>query len=181
MEEWKAKNEQNGQDDKKSKKNSKSKKAQPTAEEAKKTAELELLMMEDDESSKIQHFDMKEIMKAEKKAKRNKNKKKASKDAEPTGMDFEVDVKDDRFNQLFESHEFAIDPNQPQFKKTSGMEKLLDERRRRTQNKPAAELEEAPAKSKYAKEVFSAAQKRKHEGDQSIQDLIAKVKRRTKK
>lgn len=181
MEEWKAKNEQNGQDDKKSKKNSKSKKAQPTAEEAKKTAELELLMMEDDESSKIQHFDMKEIMKAEKKAKRNKNKKKGSKDSEPTGMDFEVDVKDDRFNQLFESHEFAIDPNQPQFKKTSGMEKLLDERRRRTQNKPAAELEEAPAKSKYAKEVFSAAQKRKHEGDQSIQDLIAKVKRRTKK
>lgn len=182
MEEWKGKQDDNGDDDKKKKKNSKNKKpAAPTAEEAKKAAELELLMMEDDEGSNIKHFDMKEIIRAEKKAKRSKNRKKGADEPAPSGMDFEVDVKDDRFGQLFDSHEFAIDPTQPQYKKTAGMEKLLGERRKRTLNKPAVDSAITAPKSKYGKEVFSAAQKRKHDGDQSIQDLIAKVKRRTKK
>lgn len=195
MEAWKAKNEE-AVDDKKTKNKKGKKNATPTAEQAKQTAELELLMMEDGEKDKVEHFDMKEILKAEKKAKRNKGKK-SKKDDEPavSGMDFEVDVKDDRFAGLYDSHEFAIDPNQPQFKKTAGMEKLLEERRKRTLSKPSTDSKaastEAPAessapkatksKSAYAKEVFSAAQKRKHDGDQSIQDLIAKVKRRTKK
>lgn len=179
MESWKSKNEEEAEDKTKTK-NKKNKKAAPTAEEAKEAAELELLMMDDDESAKVKHFDMKEILKAEKKAKRNKGKKKSD-EPEVSGMDFEVDVKDDRFEQLYESHEFAIDPNQPHFKKSAGMEKLLEERRKRTLNKPSKEAAVSAPKSKYASEVFSAAQKRKHDGDSSIQDLIAKVKRRTKK
>lgn len=197
MEEWKKKNEDGEEDTgKKSKKGKQNKKnVKPTAEEAKTTAELELLMMEDNDEAgqKVQHFDMKEIVKAEKRAKRKGKKGSKSDEPAPAGMDFEVDVKDDRFAKLFDDHEFAIDPTKPQFKKTSGMEKLLDERRRRTQDDPVdsaggaeevpngAESEPKSGQSSYAKAKFNSALKRKRSGDRSIQDLIAKVKRRSKK
>lgn len=195
MEEWKKKNEDDDTDNKKGKKGKNNKKnSKPSAEDSKKTAELELLMMEDgDSAKKIEHFDMKEIMKAEKRAKRKGKKGSKSDEPAPAGMDFEVNVKDDRFAKLFDDHEFAIDPTKPQFKKTSGMEKLLDERRRRAQDKStttaggaeevSTDANSAPksGQSSYAKAKFDNALKRKRSGDQSIQDLIAKVKRRSKK
>ncbi|KAK9761342.1 pre-rRNA-processing protein esf1, partial [Basidiobolus ranarum] len=45
--------------------------------------------------------------------------------------EFEINVSDPRFTALHESHHFAIDPTNPQFKKTKSMSKLLEERQRR--------------------------------------------------
>ncbi|KAI9705543.1 MAG: pre-rRNA-processing protein esf1 [Candelina mexicana] len=111
------------------------KREQRTADEAAtaiKRAELELLMV-DDQRADVAHFDMNEIQRAEKRAK--KKGKKAKKDrganlqAEQEG--FRMDVQDPRFSQLFESHEFAIDPTNPRFRGTEGMKALLEEGRRK--------------------------------------------------
>ncbi|KAK9456771.1 hypothetical protein V1511DRAFT_495248 [Dipodascopsis uninucleata] len=96
--------------------------------ENKKKAELELLMMDEESDSNLKHFNMKEIIKSEK---RKKNKKIRSKNKNGDTDDFSIDVSDNRFSAVFENHEFAIDPTQPQFKQTNAMEKLMEERRRR--------------------------------------------------
>jgi len=120
-------------------------------------AELELLVM-DAEEERHKHFDMKEIIKNEK---RKGKKKKGNKDIQDDDDDdFEINVNDPRFVALHESHHFAIDPSNPQypsikfyryrykykyfisfssliivisnrFKKTKSMSKLLEERQRR--------------------------------------------------
>jgi hypothetical protein len=43
----------------------------------------------------------------------------------------EVNVNDPRFNSLYESHEFAIDPTHKSFKKTPGMRAILQEKQKR--------------------------------------------------
>ena len=103
------------------------------AEKASKRAELELLMQENstEDQSHLDHFDINEIARVEKKKKRQKGKK--GKDevvSKRGGMQegFELDVQDPRFTKVFESHEFAIDTSNPRFKKTEGMQKLLQVR-----------------------------------------------------
>ncbi|EEQ83245.1 pre-rRNA processing protein Esf1 [Blastomyces dermatitidis ER-3] len=102
---------------------------------AAKRAELELLMV-DDKTSHVKHFDMKDIEKAEKRARKaGKKKGKKSDTVEPPPDNFKVDVKDERFQRLWENHEFAIDPSNPRFKATEGMKALLEEGRKRRRNK----------------------------------------------
>jgi len=117
------------------------------AEEAANAAEkaqLELLMAENtnDQAVHLDHFDMNEIVREEKrKGKKQKKKGKSGKE-ERGGLqeDFDLDVADPRFKAVFESHEFAIDPSNPKFKATSGMKKLLEEGRKRKAG--ASEFEE---------------------------------------
>ncbi|KAJ2811979.1 pre-rRNA-processing protein esf1, partial [Coemansia sp. 'formosensis'] len=45
--------------------------------------------------------------------------------------DFKLNTSDPRFGALFESHNFALDPNNPNFKKTKAMKELLNESRKR--------------------------------------------------
>ena len=98
-------------------------------------AELELLMLGDG-NVELNHFDMKEIEKAEKKAKK-KGKKFRTKQQQADGGamvevdDFKMDTHDPRFARLYDNHEFAIDPTNPRFKATGGMKALLDEARKR--------------------------------------------------
>ncbi|KAL5334511.1 hypothetical protein BJX70DRAFT_391353 [Aspergillus crustosus] len=115
------------------------KRAEREAEEAaaaSKRAELELLMMDDDDAKTgMRHFDMNEIAKAEKQA-RKKGKRKGKDRAVPEVSDnFEMDVSDPRFFRLFQNHEFAIDPTNPKFKSTSGMKALLEEGRKRRRDR----------------------------------------------
>lgn len=102
-------------------------------EDNRKKAELELLMEDNREAN--QHFNMKEIQKSEKKKNRNKKKGKNNngKDqGEDLQDDFKIDVKDPRFSALHESHHFALDPTNPNFKKTKAMDQLMQERQKRT-------------------------------------------------
>lgn len=75
-------------------------------------AELELLLM--DEKDDRQHFSLKGIMEKEKKSK--KKRKRKAKDEEIVEDNFNVDLKDSRFDALFTSHHFAVDPSDPQYR-----------------------------------------------------------------
>ncbi|KAI0388009.1 hypothetical protein F5Y04DRAFT_15934 [Hypomontagnella monticulosa] len=110
------------------------------AKNAAQRAQLERLMADDSKEAAehLDHFDMNEIARAEKR-KSKKHKKKGKKEVEDHGglqQGFEIDVKDDRFKAVFESHEFAIDPSNPKFKGTQGMKQLLEERRKKRKNEP---------------------------------------------
>lgn len=110
--------------EKKSKdKKSRDKKKQPVDEKAQ--AELELLMMNEDGEKEDNHFDMKDIIKSEKK------KGKKGKKTEDIQDNFEVDLNDDRFKEIFENRDYNIDPSNTDFKKTKTMKKILDERSKR--------------------------------------------------
>jgi hypothetical protein len=85
----------------------------------------------------LDHFDMNEIVRAEKaQRKKGKAKKKALAKESRGGLqeDFNMDVDDNRFKAVFESHEYAIDPSNPKFKATKGMTKLLEEGRKKRRN-----------------------------------------------
>ena len=108
-------------------------------------AELELLMVDDDAAnddqttntrSRVNHFNINEIAKAEKVLKKKKRKRKLSareKEAVEAKEkdDFRMDVADPRFCAVFERSEFAVDPSHPRFKGTEGMKALLEEGRRK--------------------------------------------------
>ncbi len=118
---------------KKSKEERLAKRAAREAEEAanaSKRAELELLMAPDnDRDTQVRHFDMNEIEKAERRARK---KGKYAKKAAVEGDDFKMDTADPRFaKRLFENHEFAIDPMNARFKGTKAMKALLEEGRKR--------------------------------------------------
>ena len=120
------------------------------AEAASRRAELELIMA-DDNGEGVRHFDMRDVEKAEKNARRKGKDKKGKKkkpivDAEVQDG-FQVDSQDPRFKALFESHEYAIDPTNPRFKGTSGMKSLLEEGRKKRKVEDADEAER-PKRSK---------------------------------
>lgn len=136
-------------------------------------AELELLMV-DDEKVNIKHFDMNEIEKAEKQA-RKKGKGKKGKKVEPAQADdFQVNVSDPRFSRLYDTHDFAIDPTNPRFKSTSGMKALLDEGRKRRRTGDDAETE-APTESRDVKKKQKKSSK--ESSSEELKRLVAKVKR----
>ncbi|KAK3898366.1 Pre-rRNA-processing protein esf1 [Staphylotrichum tortipilum] len=108
------------------------------AENAAQRAQLELLMADENGDAHVDHFDMKEIARAEK-LKGKKKGKKGKKGAEDQGglqENFAMDVEDARFKAVFENHEFAIDPSNPKFKATQGMKKLLEESRKKRKAGP---------------------------------------------
>ncbi|KAM5345215.1 hypothetical protein ACJ41O_011077 [Fusarium nematophilum] len=129
------------------------------AESKAEKAQLEKVMAEDvdeNQADHLDHFDMNEIMRAEKQQrKKGKAKKRAEAKAKTKGQtrgglqeDFKMDVGDDRFKAVFESHEYAIDPSNPKYKATEGMKKLLEEGRKKRR---VADEEAEEPRSKKAK------------------------------
>lgn len=99
--------------------------------QTKQQAELELLLMDEEPSDK-QHFNMKKIQEEESKSLKKKNKKKILNE-KSVSDGFSVDVKDNRFSALYTSHLFNIDPADPKFKRTKGMEEFISEKASRRQ------------------------------------------------
>ncbi|CAG9101955.1 unnamed protein product [Plutella xylostella] len=151
---------------KKSKDKKKNKQSEETEEDENGKAELELLL--DDEDDGKAHFSLKKIQEAEapsKKSRRKKKMKEKMMEQKQTLPDFEVDVNDQRFSALFNSHHYNIDPSDPNFKKTKNMERLIQEKlKRRPVDTPATE--EQPAK------------KSREDAEMSI--LVKNIKRKTK-
>ncbi|XP_037081959.1 ESF1 homolog [Pollicipes pollicipes] len=95
--------------------------------------QLALLTMDDGEDDGRRHFNFKQIVKDETtsgKKKKWKKKRKPAEEQKPAD-DFEVDVADPRFSQLYDSAEFNVDPSDARFKRTAGMERLVGEKQRR--------------------------------------------------
>ena len=106
-------------------------------------AELELLMVDDDDPTidksmddriRGNHFNINEIVRAEKalkkKGKRLSSREKAALEAKQRD-NFQIDVSDPRFSAVFERSEFALDPSNPRFKGTEGMKAFLEEGRKK--------------------------------------------------
>jgi hypothetical protein len=140
-------------------------------------AELELLML-DDKKSEVNHFDMNEIEKSEKNARKKKGKGKG-KDKAAQGVEdgFQMDVSDPRFGRLYESHEFAIDPTNPRFKATPGMKALLEEGRKRRRDREEQEEEPYDDQRDRPKKQKKASSKENRPED--LKKLVDKVKRKT--
>lgn len=165
--------------DKESKKARKAEKAKLRAEkeaneaaEGTKREELELLMAGEDDA--IRHFDMREIKRQEKAKKlksKKKNKGKIEAETAPEGEAFKIDTQDPRFSALFESHEFAIDPSNPKFKKTEGMNAIMEEGRK----KRALVRDEDDGGKKPSKKAKTASN-----GGDDLKKLVEKVKKKAK-
>jgi len=136
--------------------------------------ELELLMVGDGRAN-AEHFDMAEVKKAEEKRRKGKKKGKRHGGEEEAGKEvdgFEMDVEDSRFKDVYEDHEFAIDPSNPRFSGTEGMRKILEEGRRKRKRRDGEGMEEVrgPPRRRDVEE-------RNVSGDE-INELVAKMKRR---
>ncbi|KAH3672281.1 hypothetical protein WICMUC_004376 [Wickerhamomyces mucosus] len=132
-------------------------------------AELELLMLDENvENKKSQHFNLKEIVRSEKeKSKKNKHRRKEK----IVEDDFKADLNDPRFAEIFTNHDFAIDPSQPQFKKTSTMNQILDERKKRREERDSYSSEANNKKRK-----FGAASQAN-----GVHSLVEKLKQKSRK
>ncbi|KAJ3563438.1 hypothetical protein NP233_g8936 [Leucocoprinus birnbaumii] len=129
--------------------------------------ELSLIASSQSVDGVPRHFDMKAVLKAEKR--KGKKGKKAKKDGEEQELqeDFAIDVNDDRFKVLHEDHQFAIDPTNPQFKKTKGMKAFLEERQRRQKDVRGESNQHA------------AQHEIKTSSDQGLKSLVDSVKRKS--
>ncbi|KEP66857.1 UNVERIFIED_CONTAM: NUC153 domain-containing protein [Hammondia hammondi] len=99
------------------------------------TAELELLTLGHDEETR-RHFDLRHELHS-RQSKRKAKKMKRMREEEPAAnpseaSSFKIDVDDDRFSRLFSNPEFAIDPTNPNFKKTAATDELLRVKRMRS-------------------------------------------------
>ncbi|XP_072564862.1 ESF1 homolog [Paramormyrops kingsleyae] len=118
----------------KSKKMKKSKEEERTPDEEieleRQKAEMALLMGdEDEEDAKRKHFNYDKIVEQQNLSK--KKKKKLQKRNELLDEDdFEVDVKDPRFQAMFTSHLYNLDPSDPGYKKTKATQRILEEKQR---------------------------------------------------
>lgn len=157
------------------------------AQKARERAELELIVGGNDEIEveRENSFNMKHVGTA-KKAKKNRSKRKQKEedddsDAPEDGDDgFRVDTKDDRFAAIFDSHKFAIDPNDPKFKKTPAMQKILEERQERRKKKRRVDSSRGSESSGFdaLNEKKDKKQKSKQGKHQDIAQLVASVKRK---
>ncbi|KAJ2997575.1 pre-rRNA-processing protein esf1 [Globomyces sp. JEL0801] len=103
---------------------------------SKSKAELELLLMDDENNTKNDHFNAKDVIKAEKSKNRKLKKKQQEKLATLDTQDgFKMDLQDPRFAPLLEDHQFFIDPTNPQFKKTKTMKEILEIKRQKNEEK----------------------------------------------
>lgn len=125
----------------------KGKKQMEEEPDARSKAELELLMMDDENDTekslnKKAHFNMNEILRSEKeKKKRGKfqDKDKIMED------EFKPDLSDERFKEVFENQDFAIDPSQPEYRGTKAMKEILEERSKRAHKKRKPSTDEGNA------------------------------------
>ncbi|CAG2211614.1 STAU [Mytilus edulis] len=95
------------------------------------------------------------------------------------GDEFKIDTKDPRFEALYTSHMYNVDPSAPEYKKTKGMKDIIDAKQifRKTDNKrKSSQVDENVIKNKTVKVNDDTTQTK----DTSLQKLVESVKMKTK-
>lgn len=137
----------------------------------KQKAEMALLVMDEEEDGK-KHFNYDKIVEHQNLSK--KKKKQLMKKKELLEDDFEVNVTDARFQAMYTSHLFNLDPSDPNFKKTKAMEKILEEKARQREQK---EQELTQAVKRAEQETPKPSQKQPI--DPALSVLVKSVKNKT--
>ncbi|KFP56877.1 ESF1 [Cariama cristata] len=139
----------------------------------KQKAEMALLMMDDEDDAR-KHFNYKKIVEQQNLSK--KKKKLLMKKKELLEDDFQVNVADTRFQAMFTSPLFNLDPSDPNFKKTKAVEKILEEKARRREEKEQ-DLKET-SKGQHNKMV-EKGEVAKKAIDPALSMLIKSIKNKT--
>ncbi|XP_069385674.1 ESF1 homolog [Paralichthys olivaceus] len=147
-----------------------------TAEEEeeleKQKAEMSLLMEDDADEKKHKHFNFDQIVEQQNLSKK-KRKKLLKKGEEPLENDhFQVDVKDPRFQAMFTSHLFNLDPSHPSFKKTRATQSIVAEKQRRREEQRRRRDDDLSAQTATRTEA-SAEAKQEVAGTKSQSDSDA--------
>lgn len=149
--------------------------------DSKTKAELELLMMDEDENSatstinKKAHFNMNEIIRSEKEKKKKSKYQNKDRIVED---EFKPNLDDERFKEIFEDHDFAIDPSQPDFKETSTMKTILEERSKRSRNKKNDKAKNKDRKNSKKRSNSITSDEPNNKSD--IANIVSKLKKQKK-
>ncbi|XP_056022358.1 ESF1 homolog isoform X2 [Ostrea edulis] len=138
-----------------------------------KERELELLMM-DEETDNRKHFSLKSIMKESKKRKKLSQEQKEK--------EFLINVEDDRFGAIFDSHLYNIDPSAPEFKKSRAMDAIIEEKmKRRMSGQTSKTVNASVGKRKADTDISKAGSsvKSKKLDSESISSLVNSIKSKT--
>lgn len=89
-------------------------------------------------------------------------------------LNLQVNVSDARFQAMYTSHLFNLDPSDPNFKKTKAMEKILEEKARQRERK-----EELLTQAVERAQQDAGKAARKQHSDPALSLLIKSVKNKT--
>ncbi|XP_041839249.1 ESF1 homolog isoform X2 [Melanotaenia boesemani] len=155
----------------------------------KQKAQMALLMEDDADEARHRHFNYDKIVEQQNLSK--KKRKKLLKEGEgPLEDDFQVDVKDPRFQAMYTSHLFNLDPSHPSYKKTRATQSILAEKQRRreeeqrhvedalgSQQAPPTREQAAAAGKKQENDSEAPAARTKM--DPSLSLLVKSIKNKT--
>lgn len=144
-------------------------------------------MEDDDDESKHKHFNYDKIVEEQNLSKQKKKKLLKKKGEEKLeGDEFQVDVKDPRFQAMFTSHLFNLDPSNPSYKKTKATQSIQVEKQRRREEEQRRTEEELSAQSlpkpqgeKRENDSEGAETTSKKAIDPSLSLLIKSIKSKT--
>ncbi|XP_033985474.1 ESF1 homolog isoform X2 [Trematomus bernacchii] len=138
----------------------------------KQKAEMALLMEDDDDESKHKHFNYDKIVEEQNLSKLKKKKLLKKKGEEKLeGDEFQVDVKDPRFQAMFTSHLFNLDPSNPSYKKTKATQSIQVEKQRRREEEEQRRTEEQLRAQSLPK---TQGEKRENENDSEGAETTSK-------
>ncbi|XP_037545539.1 ESF1 homolog [Nematolebias whitei] len=169
---------------KKKKKKTREEEERPAEEEEelqKQKAQMVLLMEDDDGAdAKHKHFNYDRIVEQQNLSKK-KRKKLLKKGKELLEEDqFQVDVKDPRFQAMFTSHLFNLDPSHPSFKKTRATQSFLEEKQRRHAQEATPTQEEPTPKQEAAETRRESDSETQKKGmDPSLSLLVKSIRSKT--
>ncbi|CAI9566998.1 unnamed protein product [Staurois parvus] len=107
-------------------------------EKERQKAEMALLMMDDVEDDR-KHFNYDKIVEQQNLSR--SKKKKLKKKEELVEDNFQINVEDSRFQAMYTSHLYNLDPSDPNFKKTKAIERVLEEKARRREQEQKDHME----------------------------------------
>ncbi|XP_076144417.1 ESF1 homolog [Alosa pseudoharengus] len=147
-------------------------------EEAERQKAEMALLMDDDEGEQHKHFNYDKIVEDQNLSK--KKKKKLLKSNTPLEEDnFQVDLKDPRFDAMFTSHLYNLDPSDPGFKKTKASQSIVAEKQRRREEKERRQEQEMATKKQEVDRDGSTSTSKRKEVDPNLSLLIKNIKNKT--
>ncbi|XP_075060047.1 ESF1 homolog [Mixophyes fleayi] len=145
-------------------------------EREKQKAGIALLMMDDVEDDR-KHFNYDTIVEQQNLSRRKKRKLKNKE--ELLEDNFQINVEDSRFQALYTSHLYNVDPSDPSFKKTKAMSRVLEEKARRREQEEKNYTETVKKQKTSLETVHKTETSAAKTVDPALSLLLKSVKNKT--